>query len=76
MLKIEKFTDVCMTGGMHYTPSHTNVSKFYNYNFQLTAILEKGLFKQNVNPAYIYNLNSYGQMLLLSTSTFFILSNL
>ena len=22
MLKIEKFTDVCMTGGMHYTPSH------------------------------------------------------
>ena len=20
MLKIEKFTDVCMTGGMHYTP--------------------------------------------------------
>ena len=34
MLKIEKFTDVCMTGGMHYTPSHTNVCKFYN--FQLT----------------------------------------
>ena len=30
MLKIEKFTDVCMTGGMHYTPSHTNVCKFYN----------------------------------------------
>ena len=25
MLKIENFTDVCMTGGMHYTPSHTNV---------------------------------------------------
>ena len=22
MLKIVKFTDVCMTGGMHYTPSH------------------------------------------------------
>ena len=36
MLKIEKFTDVCMTGtgGMHYTPSHTNVCKFAN--FQLT----------------------------------------
>ena len=29
MLKIEKFTDVCMTGGMYYTPSHTNVCKFY-----------------------------------------------
>ena len=25
MLKIEKFTGVCMTGGMHYTPSHTKV---------------------------------------------------
>ena len=23
MLKIEKFTDVCMTGGMMHTPSHT-----------------------------------------------------
>ena len=34
MLKIEKFTDVCMTGGIHYTPSHTNVCKFNN--FQLT----------------------------------------
>ena len=31
MLKIEKFTDVCMTGGMHYTPCHTNVCKFYNF---------------------------------------------
>ena len=31
MLKMEKFTDVCMTGGMHYTPSHTNVCKFYNF---------------------------------------------
>ena len=36
MLKIEKFTDVCMTGGMHYTPCHTNVSKFYN--FQVTFL--------------------------------------
>ena len=33
-LKIEKFTDVCMTGGIMHTPSHTNVCKFYN--FQLT----------------------------------------
>ena len=22
-VEIEKFTDVCMTGGIHYTPSHT-----------------------------------------------------
>ena len=33
-LVIEKFRDVCITGGMRYTPSHTNVSKFVN--FQLT----------------------------------------
>ena len=33
-MKIEKFTDVCITGGMHYIPSHTNVSTFFN--FQLT----------------------------------------
>ena len=34
MLKIAKFTDVCMTVGMHYTPGHTNVCKCLN--FQLT----------------------------------------
>ena len=33
-LKIEKFTEVCMTGSIMHTPSHTNVSKFFN--FQLT----------------------------------------
>ena len=41
-----KFTDVCMTGGMHYTPSHTNVC-ITSVNFDLfeflAAILEKGL---------------------------------
>ena len=26
MLKIEKFTDVCMTGGIMNTPSHSNGS--------------------------------------------------
>ena len=35
MLKIEKFTDACMTGGMHYTPSHTNVCKFYGLKFEV-----------------------------------------
>ena len=35
LLKIEKFTDVCMTGGMHYTPSHTNICKFYNFELTL-----------------------------------------
>ena len=26
MLKIEKFTDVCLTGGTHYTPIQTSVN--------------------------------------------------
>ena len=34
MLKIEKFTDVCVTGGIMHTPSHTNVCKLFH--FQLT----------------------------------------
>ena len=43
MLKIEKFTDVCMTGGMHYTPSHTNVCKFYNFHFTFSQLTFKML---------------------------------
>ena len=30
-LKIEKFTDACMTGGIMNAPSHTNVCKFLNF---------------------------------------------
>ena len=50
MLKIVKFIDVCMTGGIMHTPSHTNVwysllilaySNVYEFS---AAILEKGLF--------------------------------
>ena len=33
-MEIDKFTDVCMTGGIRHTPSHTNVCKFFI--FQLT----------------------------------------
>ena len=29
-LKIEKFTDVCMTGGIHYTPNHTMSVNFFS----------------------------------------------
>ena len=39
MLKIEKITDACMTGGMHYTPSHTNVSKFYNFELTFSQLI-------------------------------------
>ena len=34
-MKIEKFTDVCMTGGVHYTPSHTNVCKFFQFSIYM-----------------------------------------
>ena len=33
-MKFDKFTGVCMTGGIRHTPSHTNVCKFLI--FQLT----------------------------------------
>ena len=33
-MTFDKFTDVCMTGGIRHTPSHTNVCKFLI--FQLT----------------------------------------
>ena len=40
MLKIEKFTEVCMTaGGMHYTPSQTKVCKFYNFLVSFSQLI-------------------------------------
>ena len=30
-MKFDKFTDVCMTGGIRHTPSHTNVCKYFNF---------------------------------------------
>ena len=35
-MKFDKFTDVCMTGGIRHTPSHANVCKFFI--FQLTFL--------------------------------------
>ena len=35
----EKFTDVCMTGGMTYTPSHTNVCKFVKFHFTFPKLI-------------------------------------
>ena len=34
-MKIEKFTDVCMTGGVYYTPSHTTVCKFFQFSIYM-----------------------------------------
>ena len=39
MLKIVKFTDVCMTGGIKHTPSHTNVSKFFNFQHTFPQLI-------------------------------------
>ena len=43
MMKFDKFTDVCMTGGIHHTSSHTNVCKFFI--FQLTLF-----FSADITP--------------------------
>ena len=31
-MKFDKFTDVCMTGGIRHTSSHTNVCKFSHFS--------------------------------------------
>ena len=31
-MKFDKLTDVCMTGGIRNTPSHTNVCKFFYFS--------------------------------------------
>ena len=41
MLKIEKFTDVCMTGGIMHTPSHTNVFSTYIFSADITPEMLK-----------------------------------
>ena len=38
-LKIEKFRDVCMTGGIMHTPSHTNVCKFFNFQLTFSQVI-------------------------------------
>ena len=38
-LKIEQFTDVCMTAGMMYTPSHTNVCNFFNFQLAFSQLI-------------------------------------
>ena len=44
MLKIEKFTDPCMTDGvLMHTPSHTNACIFVN--FQLTSYITPEMLK-------------------------------
>ena len=35
-VEIEKFADVCMTGGIYYTPSSVNVTIFNFFFLQLT----------------------------------------
>ena len=43
-MKFDKFTDVCMTGGIRHTPViQTSVNFPFNFFEFLAAILEKGL---------------------------------
>ena len=38
-LKNEKFTDVCMTGGMTYTPSHARICKFVKFHLTFPKLM-------------------------------------
>ena len=40
-MKFEKVTDVCMTGGIRHTPSHTNVCKFFIFSADITPDMLK-----------------------------------
>ena len=39
MLKIVKLTNVCLTGGIKHTPSHTNVCKFFNFQHTFPQLI-------------------------------------
>ena len=41
-MKFDKFTDICMTGGIRHTPSHTNVTR-------LTTEKPSGNDLENIN---------------------------
>ena len=34
-MKFDKFTDVCMSGGIRHTPSHTIVCKFFSFSTKI-----------------------------------------
>ena len=40
-MKFDKFTDVCMTGGIRHTPSHTNVCKFFIFQPDTPDMLKR-----------------------------------
>ena len=42
-MKFDKFTDVCMTGGITYTPSPTNVCKFFVFQLTFSQLILKVL---------------------------------
>ena len=56
-MKFDKFTDVCMTGGIRHTPSHTNVCKFFIFQLQfnsrplrISTCLESYIFSADITP--------------------------
>ena len=64
-MKFDKFTDVCMTGGIRHTPSHTNVCKsIYIFSADITPDMlnlcrvtkVKVLF---LVPVYVFRFNLF-----------------
>ena len=38
-MKLDKFTDVCMTGGIRHIPSHTNICKFFTFQLAFSQLI-------------------------------------
>ena len=68
-MKFDKFTDVCITGGIRHTPSHTNACKFFIFSTYIfsAAITPDKLKLCNVTKVkvlflvlvYVFNFNLF-----------------
>ena len=56
-----KFTDVCMTGGMHYTPSHTNVCNCFQFS---TYIFSDDIIPEMLKLCRVTKLNVFFPVLV------------
>ena len=63
-MKFDKFTDVCMTGGIRHTTSHTNVCKFYIFLAGISPDMLKLCMVTKVKVfflvlVYVFNFNLF-----------------
>ena len=58
-MKFDKFTDVCMSGGIRHTPSHTNVCKFFMFSADITPDMLKLCRVTNVKVRFLVLVNVF-----------------